>query len=84
MYQLLTKKENIYLISNTMSNDLIFFEETDTLKETAIKTALIFAGSVSLTKELAKLKVTHTKVQRGGSVVYILRNATFGKVEVKL
>ena len=67
-----------------MSNDLIFFEETDTLKEKATKTALLFAGSVSLTKELAKLKVTHTKVQRGGSVVYILRNATFGKVEVKL
>ena len=67
-----------------MSNDLIFFEENDTLKETAIKTALIFAGSVSLTKELSKLKVTHTKVQRGGHVVYVLRNATFGKVEVKL
>lgn len=67
-----------------MSNDLIFFEETDTLKETAIKTALIFAGSVSLTKELSKLKVTHTKVERGGQVIYVLRNATFGKVEVKL
>ena len=67
-----------------MSNDLIFFEENDTLKEKATKTALLFAGSVSLTKELAKLKVTHTKVQRGGHVVYVLRNATFGKVEVKL
>lgn len=67
-----------------MSNDLIFFEDNDTLKETAIKTALIYAGSVSLTKQLAKLKVTHTKVERGGSVIYILRNATFGKVEVKL
>ena len=67
-----------------MSNDLIFFEENDTLQETAIKTALLFAGSVSLTKQLAKLKVTHTKVQRGGHIVYVLRNATFGKVEVKL
>ena len=67
-----------------MNIENITFEETDTLKETAIKTALIFAGSVSLTKELAKLKVTHTKVQRGGQVVYVLRNATFGKVEVKL
>lgn len=67
-----------------MSNDKIVFEKEDTLQETAIKTALIYAGSVSLTKELAKLKVTHTKVQRGGSVVYILRNATFGKIEVKL
>ena len=67
-----------------MSNDLIFFEENDTLKEKATKTALLFAGSVSLTKELAKLKVTHTKVQRGGHVIYILRNATFGKIEVKL
>ena len=67
-----------------MSNDLITFEKYDTLQETAIKTALIFAGSVSLTKELSKLKVTHPKVQRGGQVVYVLRNATFGKVEVKL
>ena len=67
-----------------MSNDLITFEKYDTLQETAIKTALIFAGSVSLTKELSKLKVTHTKVQRGGQVVYVLRNATFGKIEVKL
>ncbi len=67
-----------------MSNDLIFFEENDTLKEKATKTALIYAGSVSLTKELSKLKVTHTKVQRGGSVVYILRSPKFGRVEVKL
>lgn len=67
-----------------MSNDLIFFEENDTLKEKATKTALLFAGSVSLTKELAKLKVTHTKVERGGHVIYVLRNATFGKIEVKL
>jgi hypothetical protein len=67
-----------------MSNDKIVFEKYDTLEETATKTALIYAGSVSLTKQLAKLKVTHTKVQRGGQVVYILRNATFGKVEVKL
>ena len=67
-----------------MSNDLIIFEKYDTLQETAIKTALLYAGSVSLTKQLAKLKVTHTKVQRGGQVVYVLRNATFGKVEVKL
>ena len=67
-----------------MSIENIIFEETDTLKEKATKTALLFAGSVSLTKELSKLKVTHTKVQRGGHVVYVLRNATFGKVEVKL
>lgn len=67
-----------------MSNDLIFFEETDTLKEKATKTALIFAGSVSLTKELARLKVTHTKVERGGQVIYVLRSPKFGRVEVKL
>lgn len=67
-----------------MSNDLIFFDENDNLKEKATKTALIYAGSVSLTKELKRINVTHTKVQRGGSVVYILRNATFGKIEVKL
>lgn len=67
-----------------MSNDLIFFEENDTLKEKATKTALLFAGSVSLTKELEKLKVKHTKVQRGGHVIYVLRNEKFGKIEVKL
>ena len=67
-----------------MSNDLIFFEETDTLKEKATKTALLFAGSVSLTKELAKLKVTHTKVERGSKTIYVLRNKVFGRIEVTL
>ena len=67
-----------------MSNDLIFFEETDTLKEKATKTALLFAGSVSLTKELSKLKVTHTKVERGSKTIYVLRNKVFGRIEVTL
>ena len=71
-------------LENKISVDNIVFLKEDTLKEKATKTALLFAGSVSLTKQLAKLKVTHTKVQRGGQVVYVLRNATFGKVEVKL
>ena len=67
-----------------MSIDSIVFDDNDTLEQQATKTALIYAGSTELTKQLAKLKVTHTKVQRGGHVVYILRNATFGKIEVKL
>ena len=67
-----------------MSIENIIFEDTDTLEQQATKTALIYARSTGLTKQLAKLKVTHTKVQRGGQVVYVLRNATFGKVEVKL
>ena len=67
-----------------MSIENIIFEETDTLEQQATKTALIYAGSTELTKQLAKLKVTHTKVQRGGQVIYVLRNATFGKIEVKL
>ena len=69
-----------------MSNDLIFFEETDTLKETAIKTALLFAGSVSLTKQLARLKVTHTKVERGFKTIFVLRHKDFtnGRIEITL
>ncbi len=67
-----------------MSNDLIFFEKEDTLQETAKKTALLFAGSVSLTKELAKLKVTHTKVEKGGHVYYVLRSDKFETIRVKL
>ena len=67
-----------------MSNDLIFFEQTDTLQQTAIKTALIFAGSVSLTKELKKIGVTHTKVEKGGFVYYVLRSPKFETIKVKL
>ena len=67
-----------------MNNDLIFFNSEDTLKEKATKTALIYSGSVSLKKELEKLGVNYTKVQRGGSVIYVLRHKSWGRCEVKL
>ena len=56
-----------------MSIENIIFEETDTLEQKATKTALIYAGSTELTKQLAKLKVTHTKIARGFKTIYVLR-----------
>jgi len=67
-----------------MSTDNIIFENIDTPKETAIKTTQIFAGSDNLKKELKKLKVDYTKVYRGVKVVYILRGASIGRIEVIL
>ena len=67
-----------------MSIENITFENIDTPKETAIKTALIYAGSTELTKQLAKLKVTHTKVERGFKTIFVLRHKDFGRTEVIL
>lgn len=67
-----------------MSIDNIVFESIDTHKETAIKTALIFAGTTELKKQMNKLKVKHTKVQRGFKTIYVLRSQSFGRVEVTL
>lgn len=69
-----------------MSIDSIVFDDNDTLEQKATKTALIFAGSTELTKQLAKLKVTHTKVQRGFKTIYVLRHKDFinGRIEVTL
>jgi hypothetical protein len=67
-----------------MSIENITFEQIDTLKETAIKTALIFAGSTELKKQMQRLKIKHTKVQRGFKTIYVLRSKDFGRVEVIL
>ena len=67
-----------------MSIENITFETIDTLKETAIKTTLIFAGSTELKKQMERLKVNYTKVQRGFKTIYVLRNKEFGRTEVIL
>lgn len=69
-----------------MSIENIVFEPTDTLEQKATKTALIFAGSTELTKQLAKLKVTHTKIERGFKTIYVLRHKDFtnGRIEITL
>ncbi len=66
-----------------MSIDSIAFDDNDTLEQQATKTALIFAGSTELTKQLARLKVTHTKVTRGFKTIFVLRHKDF-KIEVTL
>ena len=69
-----------------MSIENIIFEDTDTLEQQATKTALIYAGSTELTKQLAKLKVTHTKVERGFKTIFVLRHKDFtnGRIEIVL
>lgn len=67
-----------------MSIENIVFEESDTKKETAVKTALIYAGTTELTKQLAKLGVTHTKIERGFKTIYVLRSKHFERIEVVL
>ena len=67
-----------------MSIDNIIFDETDTKKDKAIKTALIYAGSTELTKQLARLGVTHTKINRGAKVIFVLRSKDFERTEVVL
>ena len=67
-----------------MSIDNIIFDETDSKKDKAIKTLLLNAGNNELTKELAKIEVTHTKVCRGLKTIYILRSKDFERTEVTL
>ena len=67
-----------------MSIENIIFETKDTAKETATKTCLIYAGSTELTKQLKKIGVTHTKVERGAKTIYVLRGQKIGRVEVTL
>jgi len=67
-----------------MSIENITFENIDTPQQTAIKTALIYAGSTELKKQMKRLNVQHTKVQRGFKTIYVLRSKDFGKVEVTL
>lgn len=67
-----------------MSIENITFENIDTPKDTAIKTALIYAGSTRLKNEMKRLKVEYTKVQRGFKTVYVLRSKDFPRTEVIL
>ena len=67
-----------------MSIENIIFEDTDTLEQQATKTVLLNAGNNELTKELAKIGVTHTKVYRGLKTIYILRSKDFERTEVTL
>ena len=67
-----------------MSIENITFENIDTPKEKAIKTALIYAGSTELKKQMQRLKVSYTKVQRGFKTIYVLRSKDFGRTEVIL
>ena len=69
-----------------MSIDSIVFDDNDTLEQQATKTALLYSGSTELTKQLARLKVTHTKVSRGFKTIYVLRHKDFtnGRIEVVL
>lgn len=67
-----------------MSIENIIFEDTDSKKETAIKTALIYAGTSELTNQLSKIGVTHTKVIKGAKTKYILRSKDFERTEVVL
>jgi len=67
-----------------MNIENITFENIDTPKDMAIKTALIFAGSTQLRNEMKRLKVNYTKVQRGFKTIYVLRSKDFGRVEVTL
>lgn len=64
----------------------IIFEDSDTLKETAIKTVLIFAGSNELKNQMQKLGINYTKVQRRFNTVFVLRHKDFegGRIEIKL
>ena len=67
-----------------MSTDNIVFENVDTPKEIAIKTALIYAGSTELKKQMKRLKVEYTKVVRGFKTIYVLRSKDFERTEVIL
>lgn len=62
----------------------IIINDNDTLKDRAIKTVQIFAGSSELKNQMKRLKVDYTKVQRGFNTMYVLRHKNFGRIEVKL
>ena len=68
--------------SNSIDN--IIFEDTDSSKETLIKTVYLFAGSPALAEEMKRLKTTYVKVQRGLKTVFILRSNNIGRLEVIL
>ena len=68
-----------------MSIDNIIFEADDTAQQTAIKTALLFAGSNELKTQLKKIGiVNYSKVVKGAKVSYILRGNKIGRLTVTL
>jgi hypothetical protein len=67
-----------------MSIENIVFNDLDTPTEIAIKTVQIFAGSDNLRKELKRLKIEYTKLEKGVNVSYVLRGKEIGRLIVKL
>lgn len=69
-----------------MSIENIIFEDTDTLEQKATKTVLLNAGNNDLKKQMERLKINYSKVQRGFKTIYVLRHKDFtnGRIEVVL
>lgn len=69
-----------------MSIENIIFEETDNFEQIAIKTVLLNAGNSDLKKQMERLKINYSKVERGSKTIYVLRHKDFtnGRVEVVL
>jgi actin-related protein len=69
-----------------MSIENIIFESSDTFEQTAIKTVLLNAGSSNLKKQMERLKINYSKIERGRKIIYVLRHKDFinEKVEVTL
>jgi hypothetical protein len=67
-----------------MSIDTITFEETDTLEQKAKKCVLLFAGGSELKKQMDKMKINYTRVEKGLKVMFILRHSSFGRAVVTL
>ena len=69
-----------------MSIENIIFEDTDNFEQKATKTALLYSGSTELKKQMERLKVSYTKVERGFKTIYVLRHKDFtnGRIEVVL
>ena len=69
-----------------MSIDSIVFDDNDTLEQQATKTVLLNAGNNDLKKQMERLKINYSKVQRGFKTIYVLRHKDFtnGRIEVTL
>ena len=69
-----------------MSIENIIFEEPLTFEQEAIKKVLENAGSINLKKEMERLKINYSKVERGFKTIFVLRHKDFvnGRIEVIL
>ena len=69
-----------------MSIDSIVFDDNNTLEQQATKTVLLNAGNNDLKKQMERLKINYSKVQRGFKTIYVLRHKDFtnGRIEVVL